>query len=294
MPRHSVEAVIDRDEDRGLALAGQGRGQIGAPHLVDPLGSDRAVVGLRAMRPADPAWRLQTMLARQAQDAALGGADAGEAQPCPDLPVALTVERALGQQLADRLDQRLVGHRPERARPAPRAWFVASAMTIQRGPRCAPDPGHPQDPVRPVGGGRDLAAHGLDLRRAKGRPRLQALDLGLEQLVGHGQVTDLGLEAADLEVTAIGWPGLQRRLARRQEGVAPSAQLRRRHPQLPRHQLQILAAQQPQHRALLALGRHPPAPLRRWPVSASVLGALRRASAPCRRVRHAHLLALPH
>ena len=35
-------------------------------------------------------------------------------------------------------------------------------------------------------------------------------------------------------------------------------------------------------------------PLRRWPVAASVMGARRRASAPCRRVRHAHLLALLH
>jgi hypothetical protein len=48
-------AVIDRDEDRGLAFAGQGRRQVGAPHGVDPLGADRAVVGPRAMRPADPA-----------------------------------------------------------------------------------------------------------------------------------------------------------------------------------------------------------------------------------------------
>ena len=123
MPRHSVEAVVDRDEDRGLALAGQGRGQIGAPHRVDPLGADRAVVGLRAVRPADPAWRLQAMLAHQAQDAALGGADAGEAQPRPDLAVALAVERAVGQQLADRLDQRLVGHRPD-AGPAGAAGSV--------------------------------------------------------------------------------------------------------------------------------------------------------------------------
>jgi hypothetical protein len=61
-----------------------------------------------------------------------------------------------------------------------------------------------------------------------------------------------------------------------------------------RQQLQIFAPQQPQHRALLALGRHAPAPLRRWPVVASVMGARRRASAPYRRVRHAHLLALLH
>ena len=54
-------------------------------------------MGLRAMRPAGPLGRLETMLAGQAQDAALGGANAGEAQPGPDLPVALAVERARGQ-----------------------------------------------------------------------------------------------------------------------------------------------------------------------------------------------------
>jgi hypothetical protein len=115
-----------------------------------------------------------------------------------------------------------------------------------------------------------------------------------DQTGGHGEIPDLGLEAADLDVTAIGWPGLERRLAGDQERVAPRAKLGRRHPELARYQLQILPAQQPQHSALLAPGRHPPAPRRRWPVVASVLGARRRASAPCRRVRHAHLLVLLH
>jgi len=78
-------------------------------------------VGLRAMRLADPAWRQQVVRTHQPQDAALGGADAGKAQPRPDLAVALAVERARGQQLADRLDQRLVGHRPDRAWPTPEA-----------------------------------------------------------------------------------------------------------------------------------------------------------------------------
>src|SRR5688572_26574027 len=125
-------------------------------------------------------------------------------------------------------------------------------------------------------------------------PGLQMLDLARQQLVGHGQVPDLGLEATNLGVAAVGGPRLQRRLAGSQEGVAPHAQLGRRHREFPRQQLQIFAPQQPQHRALLALGRHAPAPVRRWPVAASVMGARRRASAPYRRVRHAHLLALLH
>ena len=136
-------AVIDRDEDRGLALAGQGRGQVGAPHRVDPLGADRAVVGLRAVRPADPARRQQAVLPHQPQDAALGGADAGEAQPRPDLAMALAVERAGGQQLADRLDQRLVRHRPERPRPAPRARLGRTGDGDTAWRATCPRPGSP-------------------------------------------------------------------------------------------------------------------------------------------------------
>ena len=51
--------MIDGDEDRGLPLAGHGRGQIGAPQLVDLLGPDRAIVGLGAVWPADAPRRLQ-------------------------------------------------------------------------------------------------------------------------------------------------------------------------------------------------------------------------------------------
>ena len=152
------------------ALCGHGRGQVGPPHVVDPLGADRAIVGLGAMRPADPAWRQQVVRPHQPQDAALGGADAGEAQACPDLAMALAVERARGQQLPDRLDQRLVRHRSERPRPVPTTRWVRPAMSIQGRSRPAPEPGHPQDAVGSAGGGRDLAAHDLDLRRAKGRP----------------------------------------------------------------------------------------------------------------------------
>jgi hypothetical protein len=52
--------VVDGGEDRGLALARYGGGQIGAPPQFDPRGADRAVVGCRAVPPADPARRQQT------------------------------------------------------------------------------------------------------------------------------------------------------------------------------------------------------------------------------------------
>src|SRR3954470_16498629 len=45
-------AMIDGDEHRRLALASDDGGQVGAPHEIDPLGGDGAVVGSRAPRPA--------------------------------------------------------------------------------------------------------------------------------------------------------------------------------------------------------------------------------------------------
>ena len=42
-------AMINSDEYRRLALAGHDRGQIAAPHYVDPLSGDPAVMGSRAM-----------------------------------------------------------------------------------------------------------------------------------------------------------------------------------------------------------------------------------------------------
>jgi hypothetical protein len=139
-------------------------------------------------------------------------------------------------------------------------------MTIHRDPRRAPDPRHPQDVVGPVRGGRDHAAHRLDLCRAKGRPASQVLDLHRQQLVGRGEIADLGLEAADLDVTVVDWPGLQRRLARDQEGVAPPAKLGRRHPELALYQLQALP------RAAAATRRSACA----WPISAGAAKALAR------------------
>src|SRR5215475_5457045 len=122
------------------------------------------------MGTADPAWCQQAMLPHQAQHAALGGADAGEAQPRPDLAMALAMEGTRSEQPADYGDQRLVRHRSDRTRPLPGTRLLASASSIQRRERRAPEPGHPQDAIGSATGGRDPAAHDLDLRRAKGRP----------------------------------------------------------------------------------------------------------------------------
>src|SRR3954451_930575 len=88
-----------------LAFASDDAGQVGAPHDVDPLGGDPAVVGARAPRPPGTVVRQQAVLAGEPEDAAAAGADAREAQPCPQLAVALAVEGAVRQELPDFPDQ---------------------------------------------------------------------------------------------------------------------------------------------------------------------------------------------
>src|SRR4051794_5696979 len=112
--------------------------------------------------------RQQAVLAREPQDAA-AGANPREAQPRPQLTIALTVEGAVLQQLPDLPDQGRVRHRAERPRPPPLA-AIRAAVAVDGRPRDAPQARDPLDPVRLGGGGRDLPAHRLDLLRAKGRP----------------------------------------------------------------------------------------------------------------------------
>src|SRR4029079_6336709 len=108
-------AMIDGDEHRCLALASDDGGQVGAPHEIDPLGGDPAVVGARAMRAGGTLMRQQAVLAHQPQDAAPAGAEAGEAQPRPQLAVALAMEESVRHKLSDLHHQVLIRHGPERA-----------------------------------------------------------------------------------------------------------------------------------------------------------------------------------
>src|SRR3954447_11074768 len=48
-------AMIDRDEYRGLALAGDRRRQVGAPHRIERVGDDGAVVAARSPGASRPA-----------------------------------------------------------------------------------------------------------------------------------------------------------------------------------------------------------------------------------------------
>src|SRR3954451_6356128 len=141
--------MIDSDEYRDLTLAGVGRGQVGAPHRVHRVGDDGAVVGARASGRADPRGRKQVVRAHEPQDAALGRANACDAQPGPDLAVPLAVKRAGGQNRADRLDQRGIRHWPNRAR-TPRRFGPRGKMAVDGGARCAPDPAHTGQAIGPA------------------------------------------------------------------------------------------------------------------------------------------------
>ena len=57
--------MVDRDEHRSLPLAGHDRRHVRAPHLVNPLGDDRAIMSLRATRPARTLMRQKTVLSHQ-------------------------------------------------------------------------------------------------------------------------------------------------------------------------------------------------------------------------------------
>src|SRR6476661_8688608 len=142
-----------------LALAGHDRRQVGAPHYVDPLGGDLAIMGARAPRPARALMRQQAMLAHEPQDAAAAGADAGQAQPRPQLAVALAVERAVLHELPDRPHQLFVRHRTERPRSPTLAGLRLLAMAVDGCPRHVPDSGHPLQAVDLAPGGRDPPAH---------------------------------------------------------------------------------------------------------------------------------------
>jgi hypothetical protein len=139
-------AVVDRHEHRGLALAGEGGGQVRAPHGVDALGGDRAVVAARPARRSRALTGEETVLAHQPQHPPSGGADAGEAQPGPGLPVALAMEAAAGEHGSDRLDQRRIRHRPIRPWPSGSPGG-RPPLPVHRGAGGAPDPAHPRETV---------------------------------------------------------------------------------------------------------------------------------------------------
>ena len=133
-----------------------------------------------------------------------------KAQSVPDLPVALAVERALVQSL------RIGSTAPDPATARGLRRRLVAAGRVGDGDtrwlETCPRPGSHAEPLRPVCGGRT----GSWPEPASGQwaATLQALDLCLEPFRCPGQVTDLGLQATDLEY-GHRWSRLHRRFARR-------------------------------------------------------------------------------
>src|SRR5262249_22555623 len=96
-------------------FGGHRGGHVRPPHLVGPFRDDSPVVGLGTVRMPHPLRGLKAVLSHQPPDSLLRGPDTLEAEPGPDLAVALAVERRLGQDAADVADQLLVGARALRA-----------------------------------------------------------------------------------------------------------------------------------------------------------------------------------
>src|SRR4051812_35323981 len=170
-------AVVDGNEHPGPALLGShGFGHVGAPHDIHGGGGDGAVMGA-LLGAADPMRRQQAVLAHQPPDPPGRGADAGMAQPGPDLAVALAMQtRAedLGTNVLEQLGIRAGPDRAAARRCGRRLDAGRRAMAVDRSPREAPDPGDPGQAVGAARARRDGAAHRRDLRRPKGRPPSRA------------------------------------------------------------------------------------------------------------------------
>jgi hypothetical protein len=74
-----------------------------------------------------------------------------------------------------------------------------------------------------------------------------------QELAHEHELAQLGLEPLLLEILAADGPARERGLAAGQEVVAPAREGRCRHAERARDQLQVLAAEQAQHRLALAL-----------------------------------------
>ena len=70
--------VVNGNEDWDLPVGRPGRGHVGAPHRVDGVGDDGAVMVARSTRLTDPAGCQQGVLAHQPQHAAERGANTGD------------------------------------------------------------------------------------------------------------------------------------------------------------------------------------------------------------------------
>ena len=258
--------VVDGDAHGRLALAGAGRGQVGAPHGVVRSGMIvPSCCGPRARRSATGRGD-RSRASAAARAAARCGCRGGAASPRP----CGGPRRGRGWRPAPP-GSPPGGRRPASARPAPAAAVRPCAAAPGGGRRSSarrPRRGDQGEPVRPAAGRRDRPAHRLDLRRAKGRPASRAATFSASSSRSSSISPSRAFSRAPRERLAVGRACRERRLAR-PSGMrrASPRSVPRPPPQRPRHRLQVLAAQQPQHRLPLALPGHPPAPARSDPAS---------------------------
>ena len=166
--------MIHGQEDRHLTIGGgKSSGQVGAPHLVDLCGGDRAVVDFRS-RAAAPALRRQKLVfPHQTQHAPFRGSDPGISQSSPDLAVSFAMKRGLGQDGLDFFDQLNIAAWPLRSGARGVRWLILVCwlilvlpLPIESGAGPLPNPANPDQGVR-------------FLRRERGGPahRLARIDL---------------------------------------------------------------------------------------------------------------------
>jgi hypothetical protein len=193
------------------------------PHLVGPLGQDRAVLALGPNRLRLPLRSQQAVLAHQPQHAPHRGVHLAHPQPRPHLAVAFAVEGRLLDGAPDLGQEVLIAEaslrdRDGRAASGRGAADAARRRSTAASPKpSAPEPARMAALWRPTG-------HGSSLRPPPQKRLLvlHAPDALTQELVLHGQFGDDRLHTPALLVHQVLLPDLESLSASRQGGVAHS------------------------------------------------------------------------
>jgi hypothetical protein len=165
--------MIDSKEDVGLSFCqGHRRGQICAPHVVNTVRYDGAIMMAWARVPAPTMRRQESVLPQQPQDPPFRGANASITQSCPNLTITLSRERRVSQHDPDVLHQHPIRIGSKGTRALPGTIRLPSPPTLRIKGRTGqpPDLTDSTQRIDFMGGGRGSPAYFLDLRHRKGRP----------------------------------------------------------------------------------------------------------------------------
>ena len=165
-------AVIDGHENERRPLAHGHRGRhVRAPHHVRDLRGARAVMCLRAVRPAHAVRGLEVVLPHQPAHPFLRRADPRDPEFRPGLPIPFAMKGRRFEHPANVADQDVVWGRADRpAAPTRHLGRCRLPPRVDAGASAVPHPADPLQAVRPTRGDRVGASHRLDLHRAKGPP----------------------------------------------------------------------------------------------------------------------------